>query len=216
MALKIKNSLIDADIIAKIGSFTGEKLLCKILMSLQCKLFIHEYLVNEELILPGLAKEQFLEMINMNQITIIHVSDLSSNEIIEYESASQVLATEMDIDLHKKRDRNTGEVKSMAMAYAKGYGFFVSDDRDARVAAKKCLQNLDGTYLNTIRMKDIITHIYENDSELKLGRKTAKRLYVYTANARLSTSEIERQKIEKIHRLLVKEFDEKLWPLEVD
>ena len=59
----------------------------------------------------------------------------------------QLRANEMKVDLTKKRDHNAGEVKSMA--FAKDFEYFISDDRGARVAAKKHLQKLDGSYLQT-------------------------------------------------------------------
>ena len=66
MTMMTKNnnsSFIDTDIILKIGGYHGEKLLRKILMSFGYKLFLHEYLLSEELIFGGSALEQLDEMI---------------------------------------------------------------------------------------------------------------------------------------------------------
>lgn len=121
-------SFLDTDIIQKIGGYKREKLLSKILNSFNYNLFIHEYLVVEELIFRGLAREQFDEMVAINEIFIITISNLDSDELKEYNLALSLLSKEMNVDLSKKRDRNAGEVKSMAMAYAKGFKFFISDD----------------------------------------------------------------------------------------
>ncbi len=158
------SSFIDTDIILKIGGYHGEKLLRKILMSFGYKLFLHEYLLSEELIFGGSALEQLDEMIKLNEIIVMKVMDLTHSELQEYDSALKLLAGVMSVDLSKKRDKNAGEVRSMAMAFAKDFEYFISDDGDARVAAKKHLQKIDGTYLNTIRMKDVIRHIKENTS----------------------------------------------------
>ena len=99
------------------------------------------------------------------------------------------------------------------MAFSKGFEYFISDDRGARVAAKKYLQNLDGSSLQTIRMKDIILHIRHNEHFLKIDRKTAKQLYLYGANPKLGRTPFEVKKIETIRECLKKEFDEVLWPI---
>jgi len=58
------NSLLDTDIIQKIGGFRGVPLLKKILLSFDYQLFVHSYIVNEELILDGPARSQFNEILD--------------------------------------------------------------------------------------------------------------------------------------------------------
>lgn len=171
-----RSSFVDTDILLKIGGFHGEELLKKILLSFGYDLYIHEYLLQEELIIGGKASEQLNEMIGSEEISIMYESDLDDQELQEYRSALGVLASEMEVDLQKKRDKNAGEVKSMAMAFAKDFEYFISDDRTARVVAKRSLQKLDGSYLETIRMKDVIMHIRKNNQTLEIDRKTARRL----------------------------------------
>ncbi len=205
MTRKTRSAFIDTDIILKIGGYKGEKLLRKILCSFGYNLYLHEYLVQEELIFGKLALEQLHEMIESNEITVMSVSDLNDDELNEYNSTLQLLANEMKVDLQRKRDRNAGEVRSMAMAFAKDFGYFISDDRGARVAAKKHLQKFDGTYLKTLRMKDVILHIRDNEQELGINRKIAKKLYLlylYGTNFR---------ELERIRTNLRNEFDDELW-----
>ena len=147
MTKKTKNCFIDTDIVQKLGGFKGEKLLRKVLYSFGYNLYIHEYLVNEELIFGEKALEQLRKMINNKEIIVMDVGNLSNDKLNEYLSASQLLAYEMGVDLEKKRERNAGEVKSMAIVFVKKFEYFISDDRGARVAAKKHLQKLDGSYL---------------------------------------------------------------------
>ena len=213
MTKKIKNAFIDTDIIQKIGGFRRENLLSVILMNLGYNLFIHKYLVDEELILQGNALDQFNKMISDGEITVLEDSSLEETESIEYNSTMILLANEMNVDLSRKRDRNAGEVKSMAMAYAKGFGYFISDDRGARVAAKKHLQNLDGSCMETIRMRDIIMHIYNNEERLEISRKTAKRLYLYGTNPKLGKNISQIDTLKNIMNKLKKDFDENLWPI---
>ena len=71
MTKKIKNAFIDTDIIQKIGGFRRENLLSKILMDLGYNLYIHEYLVKEELILQGNALDQFNKMISDGEIIVL-------------------------------------------------------------------------------------------------------------------------------------------------
>lgn len=213
MISKENCSFLDTDIIQKVGGFRKEKLLRKILISFNFNLFIHKYLVDEELILKGSAREQFDQMISNGEISIMTTQDLNSDELDEYNLAISLLSKEMDVDLSKKRDKNAGEVKSMAMAYAKNFKFFISDDRGARVAANKHLQNLDGTVLETIRMKDIITHIKTNEKCLEIDRKTAKQLYLYATNPKIGRTDSEIEQLRRINILLKKDFDENLWPI---
>lgn len=213
MTKKINSSFIDTDIIQKIGGYHKEKLLSKILNSFGYNLYIHEYLAREELIFGDFSLQQLNAMISRKEITIIGVDDLTDVELEEYNSTVKLLANEMNVDLKKKRDRNAGEVKSMAMAFAKEFEFFISDDRGARVAAKKHLQNLDGSYLKTIRMRDIILHIRRNEKFLTINRKTAKRLYLYGTNPKLGLNKLEIKNLEKLIYRLKKEFDEELWPI---
>ena len=213
MTKKIRNAFIDTDIIQKIGGFRRENLLSKILMDLGYNLYIHEYLVEEELILKGNALDQFNKLISDKKIIVIKDSSLGKDESTEYNSTMNLLANEMNVDLSRKRDRNAGEVKSMAMAYAKGFGYFISDDRGARVAAKKHLQNLDGSCMETIRMRDIILHIYNNEERMGISRKTAKRLYLYGTNPKLGKNTAQIKTLEKIINKLKKDFDENLWPI---
>lgn len=168
-----KNSFIDTDIIMKIGGIKGQKLLKKIFLSLNCNLFIHEYVMKEELIFGSHALEQLNEMISLNEICIMSERDLSKEESEEYTQAVSLLAKDMNVDLTKKRQKNAGEVKSMAMAFAKNYEYFISDDREARVVAKRNLLKLDGTYLETIRFEDIIVHIKNNSEKIGISRKIA-------------------------------------------
>lgn len=208
------NAFIDTDIIIKIGGFQGERLLDKILSSYKYNLFLHEYLVEEELVFNQYALEQLDCMIKSGSIKILKECDLSKQERIEYKSTLNLLAENMGVDLKKQRDHNAGEVKSMAMAFAKGFQYFISDDSGARVAAKKHLQNIDGSYLETIRIKDIIIHIKENNETLNINRKTAKKLYLYGTNPMLGRNEREKKKLEQIQDKMKKIFDDELWKVD--
>jgi predicted nucleic acid-binding protein len=209
-----KNALLDTDIVMKIGGFTEEILLSKILLSYQSNLFIHEYLIKEELVINKQAIDQLNNMISSGEVTILEECDLNDKELFEYESALKILASEMDVDLRKRRCKNAGEVKSMAMAFAKDFEYFISDDRAARVAAKKHLQKLDGTYLTTIRMQDIIKHIKINQETLHISRKTARKLYLYGVNPKMALNAAEKEKAEYIRSYLKKDFDQTLWPVD--
>jgi len=212
MMTKSKSLFIDTDIVIKIGGFHGDKLLKKTLMSFGYVLYLHEYLLDEELVFGESALEQLDEMIKAGEITVMKESDLDADELDEYGVALEVLAREMNVDLQKKRDRNAGEVRSMAMAFAKDFEYFISDDGGARVAAKKHLQKIDGTYLNTIRMKDVILHIRENSVELDIDRKTAKQLYLYGTSPKLARNKSEEEKLKRIRESLKSDFDNNLWP----
>lgn len=213
MMKKSNSSLIDTDIIHKIGGYRKEDLLNKVLIDLGYNLYIHEYVIDEELLCGENSLRQLNEMITEEQIVIIKESDLTNEEKFNYNTALTLLAKEMNVDLSKKRDKNAGEVKSMAIAYAKDFNYFISDDKDARVAAKKILQNTDGSYLNTIRLKDIIIHIRNNSERLNIDRKTAKRLYLYGINPKLGRNTEEIKKLTSIFEILKKDFDSNLWPV---
>lgn len=213
MTTKTNSAFIDTNVIQKIGGYRGEELLSKILCSFGYNLYIHEYVMEEELIFGDTALKQLNDMVEKQDIVIMKVSDLSENELKEYNSAMDQLADEMKVDLTKRRNPDLGEVKSMAMAFSKDFEYFISDDRKAKVAAKKRLQKLDGSYLETIRMKDVILHIKKNQESLDIQRKIAKHLYLYDVNPKLARSSSEREKLIAISDHRKKEFDEELWPV---
>jgi len=68
MTKRIKSSFIDTDIIQKIGGYRNEKLLSKILTSFGYDLYIHEYLIQEELIFGELSIEQLRAMIRQMKL----------------------------------------------------------------------------------------------------------------------------------------------------
>lgn len=68
MTKRIKSSFIDTDIIQKIGGYRNEKLLSKILTSFGYDLYIHEYLIPEELIFGELSIEQLRAMIRQMKL----------------------------------------------------------------------------------------------------------------------------------------------------
>lgn len=211
-----KDSFLDTDIILKIGAFRCEKFLSEILLDLGYNLYIHEYLIQKELIMQGGALNQFNKMIEAGEIIEIKVSDLNATESAEYNSTLKLLATEMCVDLSNRHERkNVGEVKSMAMAFAKGYGYFISDDKEARVASKKILQNFDGSYLKTIQMVDIIEHIRDNYERLGISRNITKKLYLYHSNPKSARNDADKIKLTRIHTILKKNFDETLWPVSI-
>lgn len=214
MTTKTNSAFIDTNIIQKIGGYRGEELLSKILCSFGYNLYIHEYVMEEELIFGLDALKQLNDMIEKQDIVIMKVSDLSESELKEYNSAVEQLADEMKVDLTRRRNPDLGEVKSMAMAFSKDFEYFISDDRNAKVAAKKRLQKLDGSYLETIRMKDVILHIRKYQESLGIGRKMAKHLYLYDVNPNLAKKPSEREKLIAISDNRKKEFDEELWPVE--
>ena len=111
MTMTTRSSFLDTDIVLKIGGYRGEKLLSKILCSFGYKLCIHEYLIQEELIFGDVALEQLREMIDANEITVMKVSDLTTDELNEYNSAAQLLANEMGVDLQKKRDHTAAKLQ---------------------------------------------------------------------------------------------------------
>jgi predicted nucleic acid-binding protein len=212
--MKISGSFIDTDIIVKLGTYSNGEHLIKVLKSFGYNLYLHEYLMQEELIFGEGTLRILNEMITLNDVVVMKESDLSDSEFQEYNSALQLLANEMNVDLSKKRDRNAGEVKSMAMAFAKDFEYFISDDGEARMAAKKYLQKIDGSHLNTIRMKDIIIHIKQNTTSLNIDRKTAKNLYLFGTSPKLANTPAEAKKLETIREILKKEFESTLWPLD--
>ncbi len=209
-----ESAFIDTDILIKLGEFKGHSIIAKILLSFGYNLYIHEYLVNEELILGKSTIQQFSKMVSANEITVLKETDLSTEEKADYDFALKILANEMVVDITKVRAKNGGEIRSIAMAFAKDYEYFISDDKAAHVASKRYLQKIDGTCLKSIRMKDIIIHIKNRCDVLGINRKTAKQLYIYGGNPKKAINQSERACLLRIYEHLKKDFNEELWPLE--
>jgi len=149
---------------------------------------------------------------NSTRFSILDPAELCLSEADDYRNTLVLLAKEMNVDLGKKRDRNAGEVLSMALAWSKNYQFFISDDRGARVAANKHLQNLDGSCFQTLNMADIVNHVRDNADRLGLSRKLVKQLYLYSSNPSLGRDRDEKIKLDRIHAKMREHFDRVLWP----
>ncbi|MCT4612612.1 MAG: hypothetical protein N4A47_04500 [Clostridia bacterium] len=174
----MKNSaFIDTDIVIKIGNYEGEDLLKKILGSYDYDLYIHEYIIKEELLSSENAKRQINEMIEEETLRVFLESSLNLDEKIGYSLTKDLLSKDSDKKLDDKPRKNLGEILSMSAAYVKGYSCFISDDKEAKMFAKDYLIYDSGDSIKVINMKDIVKYVSDNES-MGIKRKTMKHLYI--------------------------------------
>ena len=97
-----KSAFIDNDIIVKIGQYSDGVYLRDILVSLDCKMYIYEYIYNVELKLWHKQYSIIENMVDKKEIEIIYKTSLSVTQRCAYDSAFNLLAIELELNDAKK------------------------------------------------------------------------------------------------------------------
>ena len=164
--------MIDADICIKLGGSEKYPFLEQVVPLLCAGVLMHEHAFGEVL-MPLSAVRQLRKLIKQETIKVVNASKLSNQQRAIYDMSFAKLERFM-IDPHM-RNKNRGEVCSLAYAKAVGIPVFATDEMN--------LQTIIDVQLNTgiedikcLRIVDIIQ--MAKKGEIALQRKEAKALWV--------------------------------------
>lgn len=149
--------VIDADFFRNITEHEqGVKLFLQVMKDLDMKPFMHEFVANVEL-----KDNQYLkELLDKDDISIIFYEDyLNEKNREEYEAYFRQAYEKInyfdfpekgDLYQYADKDESLGEIRSLYMAKQMGYIYFMSDDADARLLAKKFFSGKSGVEVRTL------------------------------------------------------------------
>lgn len=189
--------IIDADVCINLSRYKKVNALDCVLENIAQDVFIHEYVLQEEL-LSSVCCSEIRGLIERGRIKSLSPDqDLSAAQKVNYDAICDLFADAMGCALSDGRCKHKGEVLSVAMAKTLGIHIFLSNERTLQKEIDDCLNTgLDD--IRVFRMCDIILWIKENP-ECGLSRKDAKYIWLLS----FDKSKLDHYKAE---------FD-KLWPL---
>ncbi|MEA3424217.1 MAG: hypothetical protein U9Q80_10555 [Bacillota bacterium] len=198
--------IIDADIIIKLGNYEHENYLDSIISKISENLYIHEYVYMHEIRECGKAKNRLDDLVRAGKIRVMSENDLiTEEEKASYDIVYSGLVNDFGIDKADTRGKNKGEAMSIAMAAAKQYKYLISDDKDAKIYAKRRAD------VETLNMNGIIVMLKNNQKYFNISRKDAKSLYLYPYNPNVARNLEEKIKFTKALDRMKKRFDNELW-----
>ena len=76
----LDNAILDADFCIRIGSFKSIKLLEIVIPVIVKQAYIHQYVYNDEILIPASAKEQIKSLVNSGQVEILDDSTFTGTD----------------------------------------------------------------------------------------------------------------------------------------
>ncbi len=192
----LDNAILDADFCIRIGSFKSIKLLERIIPVIVKQAYIHQYVYNDEILIPANAKEQIKVLVNNGQVKIIDDNSFTGTDKILFNATKDKLKRVMTGT--QEKGKNWGEVLSLASAKVLGITILMSDE--------SILQNIIDKHLNTgnsydikvFRVINVIEWIRDNQG-CGISRKIAKAIWVASDKSRVIQEKS-------------KELFDKIWP----
>jgi len=149
--------VIDADFFRNITEHEqGTKLFLQVMKDLNMKPFMHEFVANTEL----KGNKYLKKLLDTGDISIIFYQDyLNEENRGEYEAYFRQayekinyfdFSEKNDVFQYADQDESLGEIRSLYMAKQMGYIYFMSDDADARLLAKKFFSGKRGVEVRTL------------------------------------------------------------------
>ncbi|HEX3046956.1 MAG TPA: hypothetical protein VHY08_19540 [Bacillota bacterium] len=177
----LENAILDADFCIRLGRFNGIKLLELLIPSVVKKAYIHQYVYNDEILIPASAKIQINQLIKGGNIEVIDDKNFSATDKSLFE-ATKVLLKRVMIGTQEK-GKNWGEVLSLASAKVLGITILMSDE--------SMLQNIIDRHLNigspndikVFRVINVIEWIRDNPT-CGINRKIAKAIWAASDKSR--------------------------------
>ena len=193
---QLEKVIIDADVCINLARYKKANALCCILQNIAQKVYVHEYVLTEELLSSDCSSE-IQRLVDEGSIaSLAPDKDLTIPERQNYNAISDSFADAMGCVLTGTRCEHKGEVLSVAIAKTLGIHIFLSNERALQKEIDDCINTgLDD--IRVFRMRDIILWIKENQ-ECGLSRKDAKHIWLLS----FDKHQIDQYK---------SEFD-KLWP----
>lgn len=165
-------AVIDADFFRHITEYEqGVKLFLQVMDDLNMKPVMHEFVASVEL-----KENKYLqELIDTGNMSVVSYEDyLKEEDKPEYEdyfheAFEQINCYDFpqgyDIYQYADKKESLGEIRSLYMAKKMGYIYFMSDDADARMLAKKFVSSKSIVIVKTLF--DALVMCKENNTKLK-------------------------------------------------
>lgn len=164
--------MIDADICIKLGGSEKYRFLEQIIPLLADKVYMHNHAFGEVLT-PHSATTQLNSLIENGRMVIVDETGLTAQERVIYDMSFAKLEQVM-ID-PRYRNKNRGEVCSLAYAKAKGIPVFATDEMHLQTIIDNQLNN-GISDIRCLRIEDIVQMAHKGSITLK--RSEAKALWV--------------------------------------
>ena len=193
---QLEKVIIDADVCINLARYKKANALRCIMQNIAKFVYIHEYVLTEELVSTDCFSE-IQSLVDEGCIkTLSAKKDLTIAERQNYLASCDKLADAMGCILTEKRCKHKGEIVSIAIAKTLSIHIFLSNERVLQGEIDDCINTgLDD--IHVFRMRDIILWIKDNPG-CGLSRKDARNIWILSCYK----SQIEQCKTE---------FD-KLWP----
>ena len=164
--------MIDADICIKLGGSEKHRFFEQIVPLLAKKVYMHDHAFRE-VMTPHSATTQLNKLVHDGIIEIVDETKLTAQERAIYEMTFDKLEKVM-IDPRNK-NKNRGEVCSLAYAKAKGIPVFATDEMNLQTIIAKQLNN-GISDIRCLRIADIVQMAHEG--AIPIRRSDAKAIWV--------------------------------------
>jgi hypothetical protein len=173
---KLDKVILDADICFKLGRFTNNNFIEKIIPHIANEVYIHEYVYDRELLTPNTGKSQVKELVKSKNVVLLREGDLSELEKQVYESTVKLLCKVMKGQDFFYDKEHRGEIVSLAMAKTLRISIFMTDEKDLQPIIDSKLNSKVPEDIHVFRLIDLMYWIKEN-SVCEINRKEAKRIW---------------------------------------
>lgn len=178
--MKYSELILDADISIKIGGYKKYKFLEEILPKIGERIYIHEYVYNNEILTPKIAKEQIDNLIKEGVVELLSENSLDRLDKKIYISTVNKLKKVMIGT--EEEGKNWGEVLSISMAKVKGIPYFMSDEGELESIINNNVNIGSSDDIKVIRVRQLI-ELFRDNPQIGINRKTAKAIWRSTGNS---------------------------------
>ena len=122
---------MDADFAIKIGRFENQKIIEDVIPLLVKKVYIHKHVYDNEILIPQLVKKQINTLVAGNRAFIVDrefIQQMDPEKLVIYDATIALLKDNPGGSVEKQK--NWGEIVSLAFAKAMSITIFLSDESD--------------------------------------------------------------------------------------
>ena len=155
--------ILDADFAIKLGRIKKYKVIEEILPLYIQKIFIHEYVYSNEILIPKSAKDQIDELIKKDRAEIVNEDDISEigpYALILYEDTIEKLRKAKET---RENGSHWGEIVSIAFAQTANIPYFLSDESDQQAFIN---ENFSSP-IQVIRIENLVCAMKETGGKRK-------------------------------------------------
>ncbi len=174
--MRLDKVLLDADICFKLGRFEKSKFIERIIPHVAHRVFIHEYVYEQELLTLDTGKPQLEALVKAEIVTVLKEDQLSDNDKKSYDNTVTLLCQVMKGKDFFYDNQHRGEILSLAMAKTVNIPIFVTDERNLQPIIDSKLNTGLSNDIRVFRLIDLIFFI-KNNLDIGIKRKEAKILW---------------------------------------